>query len=174
MCCVDAQHVSRLCFIVVCPYKSHSVKPLVVSSRLLSDGVHWRQPDVLHSRLGTQRTVSIFPSFLSLPRPETTTDLGQTLYKLVSYYKCRNNVCCVSSREGMIYKRSGGHRIPGMNCCGHSQACYRWSKRCAVTSVLVFHSVTVSVFVLCLSLIICLYFLYSPMHTNMSCSNCPP
>ncbi|KAK5857689.1 hypothetical protein PBY51_010916 [Eleginops maclovinus] len=31
--------------------------------------------------------------------------------------------------EGMIYKRSGGHRIPGMNCCGHSQACFRWSKR---------------------------------------------
>uniref|UniRef100_A0AAR2JNI9 Phospholipase n=1 Tax=Pygocentrus nattereri TaxID=42514 RepID=A0AAR2JNI9_PYGNA len=31
--------------------------------------------------------------------------------------------------EGMIYKRSGGHRIPGMNCCGHSQICYRWSKR---------------------------------------------
>uniref|UniRef100_A0A8D3EBU3 Phospholipase n=1 Tax=Scophthalmus maximus TaxID=52904 RepID=A0A8D3EBU3_SCOMX len=88
-----------------------------------------RRFDVLHSRLGTQRTVSIFPSFLSLPRPETTTDFGQTLYKLVSYYKCRNNVCCVSSREGMIYKRSGGHRIPGMNCCGHSQACYRWSKR---------------------------------------------
>uniref|UniRef100_A0AAR2LGT3 Phospholipase n=1 Tax=Pygocentrus nattereri TaxID=42514 RepID=A0AAR2LGT3_PYGNA len=38
-------------------------------------------------------------------------------------------VICVSSREGMIYKRSGGHRIPGMNCCGHSQICYRWSKR---------------------------------------------
>uniref|UniRef100_A0A3Q1EVN3 Phospholipase n=1 Tax=Acanthochromis polyacanthus TaxID=80966 RepID=A0A3Q1EVN3_9TELE len=34
--------------------------------------------------------------------------------------------------EGMIYKRSGGHRIPGMNCCGHSQACYRWSKRTLV------------------------------------------
>ncbi|XP_061825206.1 phospholipase D1a [Nerophis lumbriciformis] len=31
--------------------------------------------------------------------------------------------------EGMIYKRSGGHRIPGMNCCGHTKACYRWSKR---------------------------------------------
>ncbi|KAG7321528.1 hypothetical protein KOW79_014386 [Hemibagrus wyckioides] len=31
--------------------------------------------------------------------------------------------------EGMVYKRSGGHRIPGMNCCGHSQICYRWSKR---------------------------------------------
>ncbi|XP_061752334.1 phospholipase D1a isoform X2 [Nerophis ophidion] len=31
--------------------------------------------------------------------------------------------------EGMIYKRSGGHRIPGLNCCGHTKACYRWSKR---------------------------------------------
>ncbi|MBN3298531.1 PLD1 Phospholipase, partial [Amia calva] len=31
--------------------------------------------------------------------------------------------------EGMIQKKSGGHRIPGMNCCGHSQICYRWSKR---------------------------------------------
>ncbi|KAF4086491.1 hypothetical protein AMELA_G00107050 [Ameiurus melas] len=31
--------------------------------------------------------------------------------------------------EGMVYKRSGGHRIPGLNCCGHSQICYRWSRR---------------------------------------------
>ncbi|KAF6714433.1 Phospholipase D1 [Oryzias melastigma] len=31
--------------------------------------------------------------------------------------------------EGMIYKRSGGHRIPGLNCCGQNRACYRWSKR---------------------------------------------
>ncbi|KAL1022014.1 hypothetical protein UPYG_G00021080 [Umbra pygmaea] len=31
--------------------------------------------------------------------------------------------------EGMIHKRSGGHRIPGLNCCGHSKVCYRWSKR---------------------------------------------
>ncbi|KAK7878188.1 hypothetical protein WMY93_031185 [Mugilogobius chulae] len=31
--------------------------------------------------------------------------------------------------EGMIYKRSGGHRIPGLNCCGHSKICYHWSKR---------------------------------------------
>uniref|UniRef100_A0A1A8HGH8 Phospholipase n=1 Tax=Nothobranchius korthausae TaxID=1143690 RepID=A0A1A8HGH8_9TELE len=31
--------------------------------------------------------------------------------------------------EGMVQKRSGGHRIPGMNCCGHSKMCYRWSKR---------------------------------------------
>ncbi|XP_072234497.1 phospholipase D1 isoform X2 [Leuresthes tenuis] len=31
--------------------------------------------------------------------------------------------------EGNVLKRSGGHRIPGMNCCGHSKMCYRWSKR---------------------------------------------
>ncbi|XP_028587409.2 phospholipase D1 [Podarcis muralis] len=31
--------------------------------------------------------------------------------------------------EGMIMKRSGGHRIPGLNCCGQGQLCYRWSKR---------------------------------------------
>ncbi|XP_067898888.1 phospholipase D1-like isoform X2 [Heterodontus francisci] len=31
--------------------------------------------------------------------------------------------------EGFVMKRSGGHRIPGLNCCGRSQICYRWSKR---------------------------------------------
>ncbi|KAM9189911.1 phospholipase D1 isoform 2-T3 [Dugong dugon] len=31
--------------------------------------------------------------------------------------------------EGMIMKRSGGHRIPGLNCCGQGRACYRWSRR---------------------------------------------
>ncbi|KAM3823440.1 phospholipase D2 isoform 2-T3 [Vipera latastei] len=31
--------------------------------------------------------------------------------------------------EGMILKRSGGHRIQGLNCAGHHQICYRWSKR---------------------------------------------
>ncbi|XP_078389909.1 phospholipase D2-like [Cetorhinus maximus] len=31
--------------------------------------------------------------------------------------------------EGMIVKRSGGHRIPGLNCCGRHKVCYQWSKR---------------------------------------------
>ncbi|XP_012316012.1 phospholipase D2 isoform X4 [Aotus nancymaae] len=31
--------------------------------------------------------------------------------------------------EGMIRKRSGGHRVPGLTCCGRDQFCYRWSKR---------------------------------------------
>uniref|UniRef100_A0A3Q3X6M6 Phospholipase n=1 Tax=Mola mola TaxID=94237 RepID=A0A3Q3X6M6_MOLML len=35
----------------------------------------------------------------------------------------------LSFREGMVLKRSGGHRIPGLNCCGHNKMCYRWSKR---------------------------------------------
>ncbi|XP_066578460.1 phospholipase D2 [Amia ocellicauda] len=31
--------------------------------------------------------------------------------------------------EGFILKRSGGHRIQGINCIGHHQFCYRWSRR---------------------------------------------
>uniref|UniRef100_A0A8C5AGZ4 Phospholipase n=1 Tax=Gadus morhua TaxID=8049 RepID=A0A8C5AGZ4_GADMO len=31
--------------------------------------------------------------------------------------------------EGPIFKRSGGHRIQGLNCIGHHQFCYRWSRR---------------------------------------------
>ncbi|XP_030638874.1 phospholipase D1 [Chanos chanos] len=31
--------------------------------------------------------------------------------------------------EGFILKRSGGHRIQGLNCIGHHQVCFRWSRR---------------------------------------------
>ncbi|XP_051544488.1 phospholipase D2-like isoform X2 [Myxocyprinus asiaticus] len=31
--------------------------------------------------------------------------------------------------EGYIFKRSGGHRIQGVNCFGHHQFCFRWSRR---------------------------------------------
>ncbi|KAG7516368.1 phospholipase D2-like [Solea senegalensis] len=31
--------------------------------------------------------------------------------------------------EGPISKRSGGHRIQGLNCFGHHQFCFRWSRR---------------------------------------------
>ncbi|XP_062993434.1 phospholipase D2 [Elgaria multicarinata webbii] len=31
--------------------------------------------------------------------------------------------------EGMILKRSGGHRFHGLNCAGRHRVCYRWSKR---------------------------------------------
>lgn len=31
--------------------------------------------------------------------------------------------------EGPIHKRSGGHRIQGLNCIGHHQFCFRWSRR---------------------------------------------
>ena len=109
-----------------------------VSSCLFSDGVHWRQPDVIHPRLGAQRTVSILfsfnPLFLSPSVQTLLSGPGAWSTKQFYIYNALLHLppifLCVSSREGMIYKRSGGHRIPGMNCCGHSQACYRWSKRC--------------------------------------------
>ncbi|XP_030603096.1 phospholipase D1 isoform X2 [Archocentrus centrarchus] len=31
--------------------------------------------------------------------------------------------------EGPILKRSGGHRVQGLNCIGHHQICFRWSLR---------------------------------------------
>ncbi|KAM9332850.1 phospholipase D2 [Pholidichthys leucotaenia] len=31
--------------------------------------------------------------------------------------------------EGPIIKRSGGHRIQGLNCIGHHRVCFRWSRR---------------------------------------------
>ncbi|KAB0336559.1 hypothetical protein E2I00_010123 [Balaenoptera physalus] len=31
--------------------------------------------------------------------------------------------------EGVIRKRSVGHRVPGLTFCGRDQVCYRWSKR---------------------------------------------
>lgn len=123
---------SRVCsirFRLVCL----SERQRVVSSCLFSDGVHWRQPAVVHSRFGAQRTVRMFwnlhlnliVSCLSI-KPSCVPQLG----RLTATFSPS-----LSFREGMIYKRSGGHRIPGMNCCGHSKACYRWSKRCVITSV---------------------------------------
>uniref|UniRef100_A0A672PLT0 Phospholipase n=1 Tax=Sinocyclocheilus grahami TaxID=75366 RepID=A0A672PLT0_SINGR len=57
--------------------------------------------------------------------------LRMAMYR--KYYATVNSPFCtykpVSFREGIVYKRSGGHRIPGMNCCGHNEVCYRWSKR---------------------------------------------
>uniref|UniRef100_A0A8C4I2P5 Phospholipase n=1 Tax=Dicentrarchus labrax TaxID=13489 RepID=A0A8C4I2P5_DICLA len=59
-------------------------------------------------------------------------DYLNKLLRMAMYRKYHHTVSNQTNHcklEGMIYKRSGGHRIPGMNCCGHSQACYRWSKR---------------------------------------------
>ncbi|XP_063059494.1 phospholipase D2 [Engraulis encrasicolus] len=35
----------------------------------------------------------------------------------------------IKGLEGLIHKRSGGHRIQGLNCVGHHQVCFRWSRR---------------------------------------------
>lgn len=123
----------------MCWNACHSVSVSVPCRPLCSDGVHRRGPALLHSRLGAQRTVSnlsLLSSFLSFPLPcflSTCIPVFFTPTVPPAIFK-EPPWCDVSLREGMIYKRSGGHRIPGMNCCGHSKACYRWSKRCVITS----------------------------------------
>ncbi|KTF75177.1 hypothetical protein cypCar_00040306 [Cyprinus carpio] len=51
------------------------------------------------------------------------------LHRELRTYKTFLRIPLPSRREGIVLKRSGGHRIPGLNCCGHSKMCYRWSKR---------------------------------------------
>uniref|UniRef100_A0A672PL97 Phospholipase n=1 Tax=Sinocyclocheilus grahami TaxID=75366 RepID=A0A672PL97_SINGR len=53
--------------------------------------------------------------------------LRMAMYR--KYYATVSSLLIMEFREGIVYKRSGGHRIPGMNCCGHNEVCYRWSKR---------------------------------------------
>uniref|UniRef100_A0A4W4EST7 Phospholipase n=1 Tax=Electrophorus electricus TaxID=8005 RepID=A0A4W4EST7_ELEEL len=66
--------------------------------------------------------------FLILFHHQMSNNCHHTVFVLVLQC-CSTCLCGVFFREGMIYKKSGGHRIPGINCCGHSQICYRWSKR---------------------------------------------
>uniref|UniRef100_A0A665WIP5 Phospholipase n=1 Tax=Echeneis naucrates TaxID=173247 RepID=A0A665WIP5_ECHNA len=70
----------------------------------------------------------VLDTFLKCAHLQTTTCLV-LFNQCLMLQKIFNNLFVSSFREGMIYKRSGGHRIPGMNCCGQSQVCYRWSKR---------------------------------------------
>uniref|UniRef100_A0A8C7LC70 Phospholipase n=1 Tax=Oncorhynchus kisutch TaxID=8019 RepID=A0A8C7LC70_ONCKI len=89
-----------------------------------------------------------YKTFMRIPLPSrryTHTSLEDYLNKLLKMSMYRNyhatmefiDVSQLSfihdlgpkGLEGMVYKRSGGHRIPGLNCCGHSKMCYRWSKR---------------------------------------------
>uniref|UniRef100_A0A671T1M3 Phospholipase n=1 Tax=Sinocyclocheilus anshuiensis TaxID=1608454 RepID=A0A671T1M3_9TELE len=53
--------------------------------------------------------------------------LRMAMYR--KYYGTVSSLLIMEFREGIVHKRSGGHRIPGMNCCGHNEVCYRWSKR---------------------------------------------
>lgn len=52
-------------------------------------------------------------------------------YLCVSEWQRQISFARVSTflREGPIFKRSGGHRIQGLNCIGHHQFCFRWSRR---------------------------------------------
>uniref|UniRef100_A0A665WBT7 Phospholipase n=1 Tax=Echeneis naucrates TaxID=173247 RepID=A0A665WBT7_ECHNA len=95
----------------------------------------------LHRELRTYKT------FMRLPLPSRSCPLSTTwdqkacksnVFKLYSFLIAdlaktvlflREHKKSLYFREGMVLKRSGGHRIPGLNCCGHSKICYRWSKR---------------------------------------------
>uniref|UniRef100_A0AAY5F3N3 Phospholipase n=1 Tax=Electrophorus electricus TaxID=8005 RepID=A0AAY5F3N3_ELEEL len=90
----------------------------------------------LHRELRTYKT------FLRIPLPSRTQleDYLNKLLKMPLYRNYHMEFIDVSQLsfiedlgpkglEGMVHKRSGGHRIPGLNCCGHSKICYRWSKR---------------------------------------------
>uniref|UniRef100_A0A8C9U780 Phospholipase n=1 Tax=Scleropages formosus TaxID=113540 RepID=A0A8C9U780_SCLFO len=88
--------------------------------------------------LELHRELLRYKAFLRIPLPSHYLN---NLLKMPVYRKYHATVsfffsCCTfakqllcPSREGMVYKRSGGHRIPGINCCGHSRVCYHWSKR---------------------------------------------
>lgn len=114
--------------------------------------------------LGWKLRVKVLTDFLEMCSFSNFQVSCYILHPGVVYLEYMWQFFCVFSREGMIYKRSGGHRIPGMNCCGHSQACYRWSKRCVVTFVHVFRSLSLSIFVLIFqSLSVCASFILSPI-----------
>uniref|UniRef100_A0A4W3I7B7 Phospholipase D1 n=1 Tax=Callorhinchus milii TaxID=7868 RepID=A0A4W3I7B7_CALMI len=86
-------------------------------------------------RKGEARTMPSLPrSSDNIAREEQISSrrkqLEDYLSKLLKISMYRNYTSMVSPlEEGFVMKRSGGHRIPGMNCCGQHQACYRWSKR---------------------------------------------
>uniref|UniRef100_A0A8B9F5P0 phospholipase D n=1 Tax=Amazona collaria TaxID=241587 RepID=A0A8B9F5P0_9PSIT len=56
-------------------------------------------------------------------------DYLTNILKMPMYRNYHGTPCFCPCREGFIMKRSGGHRIPGLNCCGQGRMCYRWSKR---------------------------------------------
>uniref|UniRef100_A0A8B9D413 Phospholipase n=1 Tax=Anser cygnoides TaxID=8845 RepID=A0A8B9D413_ANSCY len=72
---------------------------------------------------------SFFPENSCIPPNasmfELQKQLEDYLTKILKMPMYRNYHGTVS----MVMKRSGGHRIPGLNCCGQGRMCYRWSKR---------------------------------------------
>uniref|UniRef100_A0A3P9DRT6 Phospholipase n=1 Tax=Maylandia zebra TaxID=106582 RepID=A0A3P9DRT6_9CICH len=87
----------------------------------------------LHRELRTYKT------FMKIPLPRRYLSASCAYSQFIFYLHCMEfiDVSQLSfihdlgpkGLEGMVLKRSGGHRIPGMNCCGRSRMCYRWSKR---------------------------------------------
>uniref|UniRef100_A0A8C3B283 Phospholipase n=1 Tax=Cyclopterus lumpus TaxID=8103 RepID=A0A8C3B283_CYCLU len=115
-------------------YKTFMRIPLP-SRRLAPTHAHTRTHTHTHTRTHTHARIKCNDSLSRELDEEIISrqleDYLNKLLRMAMYRKYHHTVSnhTPANYEGMIYKRSGGHRIPGMNCCGHSQACYRWSKR---------------------------------------------
>lgn len=91
---------------------------------LCSVGLPGNQSTVLHQRPWTQRPVSTDCVFLLLQF-----QYYSLLPVCISAALFFSHCLFFSHSEGYILKRSGGHRIQGLNCIGHHQICFRWSRR---------------------------------------------
>uniref|UniRef100_A0A8C9T841 Phospholipase n=1 Tax=Scleropages formosus TaxID=113540 RepID=A0A8C9T841_SCLFO len=99
---------------------------------------HFQELHPLYTRLTHMHTAGPLEPRSNVA-PSLQKYLEEYLNNLLENCFCRNYhhtvvfVCvCVFdniTREGFILKRSGGHRIQGLNCFGHHQFCFRWSRR---------------------------------------------
>ena len=99
---------------------------------LIPAGIPWCQCSLLCQWAWTQRPVSNFNSLWEYVM--VYEKVRVSVYSV--YFNVTNSlsvwamlVMSLYFREGSIFKRSGGHRIQGLNCIGHHQFCFRWSKR---------------------------------------------
>uniref|UniRef100_A0A663MJ90 phospholipase D n=1 Tax=Athene cunicularia TaxID=194338 RepID=A0A663MJ90_ATHCN len=70
-----------------------------------------------------------YKAFVRIPIPTRSHSLGTGDVGFSRHPPPESPPAPPGELEGFIMKRSGGHRIPGLNCCGQGRMCYRWSKR---------------------------------------------
>uniref|UniRef100_A0A8C9TFX8 Phospholipase n=1 Tax=Scleropages formosus TaxID=113540 RepID=A0A8C9TFX8_SCLFO len=97
---------------------------------------HFQELHPLYTRLTHMHTAGPLEPRSNVA-PSLQKYLEEYLNNLLENCFCRNYHRMVRRRlhvgntgmEGFILKRSGGHRIQGLNCFGHHQFCFRWSRR---------------------------------------------
>ncbi len=93
---------------------------------MLSVGLPSNQSTVFHQRPWTQRPVSTDCVCFFSCNFSTIPLLPECIFCIYIYFL---SLFVFFHSEGYILKRSGGHRIQGLNCIGHHQVCFRWSRR---------------------------------------------